>query len=89
MIMMLGTFLERSPDSKGWKGSELRDFISHMGICLEVKPGKLSLQQYSNLVINLDAIALFKDGELTKDLEKIDQIVGAYGDKLAQQDKEI
>ena len=89
MIMMLANFIERSPGSKEWKRSELKNFISQMEICLEIKPGKLSLQEYSNLVIKLDAIVPFKDGELTKDLETIDQMVQAYGDKLAQQNNKI
>lgn len=89
MIMMLGSFLERAPESKAWKRSELRNFISHIGICLEIKPGKLNLQQYANVVIRLDEIALFKDGELTGDLEAIEEIVRNYGEKLAQQHEKI
>jgi hypothetical protein len=86
MIIMLGRFLEESPNSKEWKRSELRNFISQIEICLEVKPGKLSVQQYANVLLKLDAIAPFNDGELTKDLETLDQMVQAYGNKLAQQD---
>lgn len=83
MIMMLGSFLERSPNTESWKSADLRKFMTQMEICLELKPGKLDMQEYGNLLLRLDAIAPFKDGELTKDLEAIDQIIQAYGDKLA------
>jgi hypothetical protein len=89
MIMMLGSFLERSPDTKSWKSADLRKFMSQMEICLELKPGKLDMQEYGNLLLRLDAIAPFKDGELTKDLEAIDQIIQAYGDNLAHDKKAV
>jgi hypothetical protein len=84
MINMIGSFLERSPDAKNWKRSELREFITHMEICLELKPGKLSIGEYGAFLIKLDEIIPFKDGEFSDDLKKIDQIIGAYGDKLTQ-----
>jgi hypothetical protein len=84
-INMIGSFIERSPETKQWKRSELREFITELEICLEIKPGKLTPQQYGNLMVKLDAIATYKDGELSQDLEALDQIVQAYGNKLAQE----
>lgn len=88
-INMIGSFIERSPESKLWKSSELREFITQIEVCLEIKPGKLTLQQYGNLMVKLDTIAAFKDGEFTQDLEAIDKIVQAYGNKLAQHDNNV
>ncbi|MEO0313904.1 MAG: hypothetical protein RI928_360 [Pseudomonadota bacterium] len=85
MIMMVGSFIERAPQSDQWTRSELRDFLTQVEICLELKPGKLSASQYANLVLKLDTIAPFKDGELESDLRSLDQMVAAYGDKLAIQ----
>lgn len=83
MIMMVGCFIERAPPSQQWTRPELREFIAQVEICLELKPGKLSLNDYGNLMIKLDAIEPFKDGELTSDLNSLDQIINAYGNKLA------
>ena len=83
MIMMLGSFIERAPQSQQWTRSEIREFLTQVEICLELKPGKLSIPQYGNLVVKLDAIAPFKDGELAQDLTSLEQMVAAYGDKLA------
>jgi hypothetical protein len=83
MIMLVGCFIERSPQSQQWSRPELREFITQVEICLELKPGKLSLNEYANLMIKLDVIAPFKDGELTTDLNSLDQVINAYGDKLA------
>ena len=83
MIMMVGSFIERAPPSQQWTRQELREFITQVEICLELKPGKLNLNDYSNLMIKLDAIVPFKDGELTTDLSSLDQIINAYGNKLA------
>ena len=83
MIMMVGSFIERAPPSKQWSRQDLREFITQVEICLELKPGKLSPNEYGNLIIKLDAIAHFKDGELTTDLNSLDQIINAYGGKLA------
>ena len=83
MIMMLGSFIERSPESKQWTRPELREFITQVEICLELKPGELDIHQYANLLIKFDALVPFKDGELTTDLNSLDQIINAYGDKLA------
>jgi len=83
MIMLVGCFIERSPQSQQWSRPELREFITQVEICLELKPGKLSLNEYANLMIKLDVIAPFKDGELTTDLKSLDQVINAYGDKLA------
>jgi len=89
MIMMVGSFIERSPESKQWTRQELREFITQVEICLELKPGKLSLDKYLNLLLKLDVIATFKDGELDADLNSLDQIIAAYGDKLASQSEKI
>ena len=83
MIMMVGSFIERSPQSQQWSRQELREFITQVEICLELKPGKLSFNAYANLMTKLDAIAPFMDGELADDLKSLDQKVAAYGDKLA------
>ena len=83
MIMLVGCFIERSPQSQQWSRPELREFITQVEICLELKPGKLSLNEYAHLMIKLDVIAPFKDGELTTDLNSLDQVINAYGDKLA------
>ena len=83
MIMMVGSFIERAPPSKQWTRTELREFITQVEICLELKPGKLSLNDYGNLMFKLDAIEPFKDGEMTSDLNSLDQIINAYGNKLA------
>lgn len=83
MVMLVGCFIERAPPSQQWTRQELREFITQVEICLELKPGKLSLNDYSNLMIKLDAIVPFKDGELTTDLSSLDQIINAYGNKLA------
>jgi hypothetical protein len=83
MIMMVGTFIERAPKAQQWTRPELREFITQVEICLELKPGKLSINQYANLVTKLDDIAPFKDGELATDLKSLDQIINAYGNKLA------
>jgi hypothetical protein len=84
-IMMVGSFIERAPESQRWARSELQEFLTQIEICLELKTGKLDLQQYGNLLLKLDAIAPFKDGELAEDLKSLDEIVSAYGDKLAAQ----
>ncbi len=89
MIMMVGCFVERSPESEKLPRSELREFITHVEICLELKPGKLSRDEYLNLLLKLDVIATFKDGELDADLNSLDQIIAAYGDKLASQSEKI
>jgi len=89
MIMMLGCFIERSPESKKLSRSELREFITQVEICLELKPGKLSRDEYANLMFKLDVIAPFKDGELEADLNSLDQIVAAYGEKLGAQSEKI
>lgn len=86
-IMMLASFIERSPDAKKWKRSELRNFMTQIEICLELKPGKLNFKEYGNLLIRLDTISPFRDGELTKDLETIDQIIQDYANKLANDQK--
>jgi hypothetical protein len=52
-------------------------------ICLELKPGKLSRNEYADLIIKLDQIVPFKDGELTAELNSLDQAISAYGAKLA------
>ncbi len=83
MIMMLGSFIERAPQAQQWTRPELREFITQVEICLELKPGKLSVNQYASLMTKLDDIAPFKDGELTTDLNSLDQIINAYGNKLA------
>lgn len=83
MIMMVGSFIERAPQSQQWTRPELREFINQVEICLELKPGKLSINQYANLMTKLDAIAPFKDGELAEDLNSLDQMINAYGNKLA------
>jgi hypothetical protein len=83
MIMMVGSFIERAPPSQQWTRTELREFITQVEICLELKSGKLSLNDYGNLMIKLDAIEPFKDGELTSDLNSLEQIINAYGNKLA------
>lgn len=83
MIMMVGCFIERAPPSQQWTRQELREFIAQIEICLELKPGKLSHNDYGNLMIKLDAIVPFKDGELTSDLNALDQIINAYGNKFA------
>ncbi len=83
MIMMVGTFIERSPRAQQWTRPELKEFITQVEICLELKPGKLSINQYANLMTKLDAIEPFKDGELATDLKALDQIINAYGNKLA------
>ncbi len=83
--MMVGSFTERAPESQRWARSELQEFLTQIEICLDLKTGKLDLQQYGNLLLKLDAIAPFKDGELAEDLKSLDAIVSAYGDKLAAQ----
>ena len=83
MIMMVGSFIERSPQAHQWTRSELREFITQVEICLELKPGKLSVNEYANLMTKLDTIAPFKDGELTAELNSLDQVINAYGNKLA------
>ena len=83
MIMMLGCFIEIAPKSQQWTRSELREFITQVEICLELKPGELSISEYANLLIKLDAIAPFKDDELADDLNSLDRVINAYGDKLA------
>lgn len=83
MIMLVGSFIERAPQAQQWSRPEIREFISQVEICLELKPGKLSINQYANLMTKLDDIAPFKDGELTTDLNSLDQMINAYGNKLA------
>ena len=83
MIMMLGSFIERSPQSQQWSRSELREFITQAEICLELKPGQLDIKAWGNLMLKLDDIAPFRDGELAQDLKALDEIVVAYGNKLA------
>ncbi len=83
MIMLVGCFIERSPQSQQWSRPELRGFITQVEICLELKPGKLSRNEYADLMIKLDQIVPFKDGELTAELNSLDQAISAYGAKLA------
>jgi hypothetical protein len=83
MIMMVGSLIERAPQSQQWTRPELRKFITQVEICLDLKPGKLSPGEYGNLMTKLDAIASFKDGELAADLKSLDDRVAAYGDRLA------
>lgn len=84
--MMLGSFIEISPESKQWTRPELGEFITQVEVCLELKPGKLDIKAWSNLMLKLDDIAPFKDGELNKDLEALDQVVREYGNKLGAQE---
>jgi len=83
MIMLVGCFIERSPQSQQWSRPELREFITQVEICLELKPGKLSRNEYADLMIKLDQIVPFKDGELTAELNRLDEAISAYGAKLA------
>ena len=85
MIMMVGSFIERAPESQRWTRSELQEFLTQIEVCLELKTGKLDVNEYANLLLKLDAIAPFKDGELAEDLKSLDAIVSAYGDKIASQ----
>ncbi len=89
MIMMLGSFIERSPESKQWTRPELREFITQVEICLELKTGKLDIKAWGNLMLKLDAISTFKDGELAADLKSLEERVAAYGDKLAAEGQQI
>jgi hypothetical protein len=54
-----------------------------MEICLGLRAGKLNPSQYGRVLVWLDTLAQFKDGDLTGDLEALDAIVHAYGNKLA------
>jgi hypothetical protein len=87
MIMMLGNFIELSGESKKLTRSELRTFISQVEICLELKPGKLSLDEYANLLFKLDLIAPYKDGEFDADLKSLDVIVANYEEKITAPNK--
>lgn len=89
MIMMLGSFIERSPESKQWTRPELREFITQVEICLELKTGKLDIKAWGNLMLKLDAISTFKDGELAADMKSLEERVAAYGDKLAAEGQQI
>ena len=83
LIIMIGSFLERSPEASKTSQPTLRKFINHMEICLGLRAGKLNPSQYGKVLVWLYTLAPFKDGELTKDLEALDAIVHAYGNKLA------
>lgn len=89
LIIMIGSFLERSPKKDLLKRPDIREFISHMEICLGLRSGKLTTSQLGNLLIKLDTIAPYKDGELTEDLEALDAAVQAYGDKLAGEQDQV
>ncbi len=89
LIIMIGSFLDRSPKKELLKRPEIREFITHMEICLGLRAGKLTASQLGNLLIKLDTIAPYKDGELTKDLEALDAVVQAYGDELAGEQDQI
>jgi hypothetical protein len=52
--------------------------MRNMEICLGIRPGRLNLAQWGKLLIQLDEIAPFKDGDLCGDLEIIDQFIANY-----------
>ena len=54
-----------------------------MEIWLGLRKGKLNASHYGKVLVYLDTIATLKDGELTNDLDELDVIVHAYGDRLA------
>jgi|GEM_PF-6492767 len=83
LIIMIGSFLEHSPEASETSPPTLRKFINHMEICLGLRAGKLNPSQYGRVLVWLDTLAQFKDGDLTGDLEALDAIVHAYGNKLA------
>lgn len=83
LIIMIGSFLERSREASETSPPTLRKFINHMEICLGLRAGKLNPSQYGEVLVWLDTIAQSKDGDLTGDLEALDAIVHAYGNKLA------
>ena len=88
-ISMIGSFLERSPKKDILSRTEIRELIKHVEICLGLRDGKLNASQLGKVFIGLDTIAPFKDGELTSDLEALDAILQAYGDKLASETKNL
>ena len=86
---MIGSFLERSPKKDVLSRTELRELIQHMEICLGLRGGKLNASQFGKVLIRLDTIAPFRDGELTSDLEALDAMVKAYGNKLASEHPDV
>ena len=88
-IIMIGNFLERSPKKDVLSRTELRELIQHMEICLGLRGGKLNASQFGKVLIRLDTIAPFRDGELTSDLEALDAMVNAYGNKLASEHPDV
>lgn len=87
LIIMIGSFLERSPKANEINRSTLRDLIKHTEIALGLREGKLSVSQYGHLLTMLDTIAPFRDGELTGDLEVLDALLQDYGDKLSEKNR--
>ena len=88
-ISMIGSFLDRSPKKEVLRRADIREFIQHVEICLGLREGKLNTSQLGKVFIRLDTIAPFRDGELTSDLEALDAILQAYGDKLAGEARHI
>lgn len=82
-IIMIGSFLERAPNAHEVNRSAMREAIKNTEICLGLRDGKLNAAQFGKLLILLDTIAPFRDGELTQDLEALEAIVQGYGNNLA------
>ncbi len=78
LVRMIASFLKHSPKASQVDPSDLRKFMRNMEICLGIRPGRLNLAQWGKLLIQLDEIAPFKDGDLCGDLEIIDQFIANY-----------
>lgn len=88
MIHLLGNFLEKSPDASKMPRIELRKFISQMEICLGVREGKLNAAEYGNVLIRLDALSPYVDGEQhNEDIRNMEKIILMYGAKLEGADQ--
>ena len=83
LIIMIGSFLERAPNTHEVNRSAMREAIKYAEICLGLRDEKLNAVQFGKLLILLDTIAPFRDGELSHDLEVLDAMIQDYGNNLA------
>lgn len=75
MMIAIGESLIRNPKAKSMTKPEIRTLMDHFDICMGEKEGKLSPENYLNLLVSLDTLNVTLSGELRAGLEKIEQII--------------
>ena len=75
---LIGAMLETTPSEKRPGREEMRDFMRHLSICIGEAPGKLSLAEYSKMLLIYDRITALASGDLRAQVVKMDELVNAY-----------